>query len=123
MLGICKDPFYKSKTKYREFMAKLKMGNFTKKSDLEAAMDEVFYTKPEDYVLHVSIATDYPTAVIRQKELPIANYTTTFVSDLLYFGYCAEVNIADMKYYMIAKGDIGPDEPDFDYSVIVWFKA
>ena len=74
-------------------------------------------------MINLSIGLDYPTAKARQFELDPRNYTTTLLTDLTYFGYCAEIDFTALRQYMQSKGDISDVDIDFDYSAMFWIKV
>ena len=56
-LSVCKYPIYKNAAKYNEFLQKNALNNFESESEFNAYVDEVFYTKPEEFFLGFNIGS------------------------------------------------------------------
>ncbi len=94
--------------------------------DWNKTLNSIFFTKPEDWIVQLGVAVDFPKVRKRMFDNDVHDFvpTKTFFADFGFFGYCAEIDLSNIKKYLIFKGDISADEfGPSDFSVVVWLKV
>ena len=123
-LTICKNPRDKDQVKYAEFIKKGMSKSFANESEYQNLLESVFFTKPEETVFALSIGPDYLTALNRAYEIPVEPpYVEITIVDFYYFGLCATVHFEALRSYMIEKGEIGQEEIDSSFQILIWVKV
>ncbi len=90
---------------------------------MNETLSNVFYTRPEDWLIQASAARDYATAVKRKADVAVEDLVKPILTDIFYMGYCAEINLEVLREDMIKRGETNENERDFDFTAIFWIKV
>ena len=113
---------YKNAAKYNEFMAKIAINNFQNETEFNDIVDEVFYTKPEDFFLGFNMAPTYNEVGQNISRMPIADpYVKMVLVDYLYNGFCAVISYEAMTNLMIEQNEVESDQKDFSFYTSIFF--
>ena len=113
-LSVCKYPIYKNAAKYQEFLQKNALNNFESESEFNAYVDEVFYTKPEDFFLGFNIASTYEDVVKNVSRIPVSDpYVQIVLIDYIYNGFCALISYEAMIKYFLENEGIKDEKQDY----------
>ena len=115
---------YKNATKYNEFMAKIATNDFQNETEFNAIVDEVFYTKPEDFFLGFNMAPTYNEVGQNISRMPIAGpYVKMVLVDYLYNGFCAVISYEAMTNLMIEQNEVESDQKDFSFYTSIFLNV
>ena len=115
---------YKNAVRYNEFMAKIAINNFQNETEFNAIVDEVFYTKPEDFFLGFNMATTYNEVGQNISRMPIADpYVKMVLVDYLYNGFCAVISYEAMTNLMIEQNEVESDQKDFSFYTSIFLNV
>ncbi len=125
-LAICREPGIRNLKLYKRMMKQLMSGQIKTIEEMNQRFDDIFFTKPEDWIVQLAAGIDTPTASGRRHDDDIHDFvpTRTFIHDMDMVGFCAEIDLSNLKRYLISKGDISSkEEGPTDFSLIVWLKV
>ena len=119
-LSVCKYPIYKNAAKYDEFLKRNYLNNFKSESEFNAYVDEVFYTKPEDFFLGFNMASTYQDVVKNVSRIPVSDpYVQIVLIDYIYNGFCALISYEAIMKYLIEHDEIKNGQQDFSFFNVI----
>ena len=119
-LSVCKYPIYKNAAKYDEFLKRNYLNNFKSESEFNAYVDEVFYTKPEDFFLGFNMASTYQDVVKNVSRIPVSDpYVQIVLIDYIYTGFCAIISYEAIMKYLIEHDEIKHGQQDFSFFNVI----
>ena len=119
-LSVCKYPIYKNAAKYDEFLKRNYLNNFKSESEFNAYVDEVFYTKPEDFFLGFNMASTYQEVVKNVSRIPVSDpYVQIVLIDYIYNGFCALISYEAIMKYLIEHDEIKNGQQDFSFFNVI----
>ena len=100
-------------------MSKIQNNDFDTEEQFEASLNETFFTDPKDYILGLTFANDYLSAIANVTRIPIKPpYVKVVLSDYIYSGFCAIVSFKKMSEFFLEKEKYG----DFTFYFISYLK-
>ena len=101
-------------------MSKIQKNDFDTEEQFEASLNETFFTHPKDYILALTIANDFSTAVANVRRMPIKPpYVKVVLSDYIYSGFCAIVSFKELSVFLPEKEKYG----DFSFYFILYLNV
>ena len=97
-------------------MEKNALNNFESESEFNAYVDEVFYTKPEDFFLGFNMASTYEDVVKNVSRIPVSDpYVQIVLIDYIYNGFCALLSYEAMMNDFKEHKEIKDENADFSF--------
>ena len=119
-LILCKSSKIKNVEKYADLMEKY----YQNQSEFDNLLTKVFYTKAKDFVYAIGIGSTYASALSRAKVVPIEPpFVKSVLVDVIYNGYCAQIQFQALRSFMISQGDIKENEADSAFYSILWIQV
>ena len=105
-------------------MAKIAINDFQNETEFNAIVDEVFYTKAEDFFLGFNMAPTYNEVGQNISRMPIADpYVKMVLVDYLYNGFCAVISYEAMTNLMIEQNEVESDQKDFSFYTSIFLNV
>ena len=82
-------------------MSKIQNNDFVTEEQFEASLNETFFTNPKDYILALTFANDYLSAIANVTRIPIKPpYVKVVLSDYIYSAFCAIVSFKELSEFL-----------------------
>ena len=119
-LILCKSSKIKNVKKHADFLE----GNYKNQSEFDNLLKDVFYTEAKEFVYAIGIGSTYDLALRRAKVISVeAPYVKSVLVDVIYNGYCAQIQFEALRSFMISQGDIEKSEADSAFYALMWFQV
>ena len=72
----------------------------------------------------IGIGSTYASALSRAKVVPIQPpFVKSVLVDVIYNGYCAQIQFQALRSFMISQGDIKENEADSAFYSLIWIQV